>query len=182
VVGVTQIPTEGTVAVSVTSFRSLMAQFPSGVAIVTAVGADGRPWGMTCSSVCSVTPSPPTLLVCLRESSPTLNTVLERKTFTLNLLHDDAQQVAELFASGAPDRFDQVLWDVPATAAGPHLSQYAHAIADCRVTRTEAVGDHVVVFGEIYDVAERHGNTPLLYGLRTYGSWPHGPTEAVPGS
>jgi len=169
---VTLIPTDRDVTVPVASFRSLMSQFPSGVAVVTSLDEDGQPWGMTCSSVCSVTPSPPTLLICLRDSSPTLNAVLKRETFTLNLLHDNARAVAELFASGAPDRFDQILWDISPAAGGPHLSQYAHAIADCRVTRTETVGDHVVIFGEIFGVSERQGDMPLLYGMRQYSSWP----------
>ena len=44
-----------------------MASFPSGVTIVTAAGGDGRPYGMTCSSLCSVAMTPPTVLVCLQE-------------------------------------------------------------------------------------------------------------------
>lgn len=160
-------------AVSTDSFRALMAQFPSGVAIVTALDDTGHPWGMTCSSVCSVTPVPPTLLVCLRDKSPTLRAILDRGTFAVNLLHSQAQPVAELFASGAADRFDRIRWDVTATSGGPHLSQYALATADCHVSRTEQVGDHVVVFGEITDVALRAGDVPLLYGLRRFSTWPH---------
>src|SRR6266540_7393763 len=59
-------------------FQALMASFPSGVAIVTATGSDGKPYGMTCSSLCSVALTPPTLLVCMRNGSPTLDAVLAR--------------------------------------------------------------------------------------------------------
>jgi flavin reductase (NADH) len=165
----TQIPAEPTTPVPANRFRELMAQFPSGVAVVTTLDVAGQPRGMTCSSVCSVTPVPPTLLVCLRSGSPTLATVLERAAFAVNLLHTEGRPVAELFASGDPDRFDQILWQHG--AGGPHLTGYAHAIADCRVTRTEAVGDHVVVFGEIHGVAADEEPTPLLYGRRQYGAW-----------
>lgn len=160
-------------AVSVASFRALMTQFPSGVAIVTTLDGAGEPWGMTCSSVCSVTPDPPTLLVCLRDASPTLKAIQDRGLFAVNLLHDHAQQVAELFASGVPDRFDRIRWDIAPAAGGPHLSHYALATADCRVSRTQQVGDHVVVFGEIMDVSQRSGGVPLLYGLRRFSAWPH---------
>ncbi len=159
-------------AVDVDSFRGLMTQFPSGVAVVTALDADGRPWGMTCSSVSSVTPVPPTLLICLREQSPTLKAILDRDAFTVNLLHSKAQAAAELFASGAAGRFDLVRWHVSPSAGGPHLPHYAHAVADCRVSRTVHVGDHVVVFGEICQVTHRPGNVPLMYGLRRYNTWP----------
>jgi flavin reductase (NADH) len=151
----------------------LMAQFPTGVAVVTSVDEAGRPWGMTCSSLCSVTLRPPTLLVCLRNGSPTLAAVLDRQTFAVNLLHDDAQPVAELFASGAPDRFDLIRWELDGDAGGPHLCQDAHAIADCKVTTVEPVGDHVVVFGEAYQVtAEHETRSPLLYGRRGFHPWP----------
>jgi flavin reductase (NADH) len=169
---VAQDSSEPSTAVPISGFRELMAQFPSGVAVVTAVDTDGRPHGMTCSSVCSVTPLPPTLLVCLRHGSPTLASVLQRTRFTVNILHVEGQPVAELFASGDPHRFDQIRWHMAENAGGPHLTDYAHAIADCRVARTERVGDHMVVFGEIYRTRTHDEQPALLYGRRQYGSWP----------
>lgn len=172
----TELTTAGPVVHPVTGqategFRVMMGRFPTGVAILTTIDEDGTPRGMTCSSVCSVTMDPPTLLVCLRTGSPTLDAILRTGTFAVNLLHDRAQSVAQLFASGNPDRFDLIEWVDDPTAAGPHLVQDAHTIADCDVARTEQVGDHVIVFGEPHTVTERHG-PPLLYGLRSYHSWP----------
>ena len=152
--------------------RPFMAGFPTGVAVITAVGADGRPRGMTCTSVCSVSVDPPTLLVCLRRTSPTLESVLVFGVFALNLLHHDARPTAELFASGAPDRFARVAWHLPTGWAGPHLTEAAHLIADCRVVHTKTVGDHTVVFGEVQRVTRRCDARPLLYGLRQYSCWP----------
>lgn len=162
-------------AVAPTQFRALMSTFPSGVSIVTTSDTGGQPWGMTCSSVCSVAVDPPTLLVCLRAGSPTLAAMERRSTFAVNLLHAGARETADLFASGAPHRFDQVRWTADGEAAGPHLPDDAHAIADCRISRTVRVGDHMVVLGEVFRV--RHlaraaeGPSPLLYGLREYASW-----------
>jgi flavin reductase (NADH) len=153
-------------------FRAMMRGFPTGVAIVTAADRAGRPWGMTCSSVCSVTLEPPTLLVCLRGESPTLAALMSRGQFAVNLLHDGSQAVAELFASGQPDRYDHVRWRLRADDAGPHLHDDAHAIADCRIRTPLPVGDHMVVFGEAYRVTRRPDRQPLLYGHRQYASWP----------
>jgi flavin reductase (DIM6/NTAB) family NADH-FMN oxidoreductase RutF len=151
-------------------FRSLMAVFPTGVAVVTTLDVDDTPWGMTCSSVCSVSVEPPTLLVCVRDGSPTLAAMLRRGSFAVNLLHHGARPVAELFASGDPDRFDRVHWET--AFGGPHLVRDAHAVADCRITRRHQVGTHVVVFGEVVDVTHRPGEHPLLYGMRQYAAWP----------
>lgn len=152
--------------------RPLMASFPTGVAVITAVGRDGQPWGMTCTSLCSVSLDPPILLVCLRCGSPTLRAVLAGGTFAVNLLHDQAQPSAELFASGAADRFERVNWRVEAGAAGPHLIDSAHTIADCTVIADRMVGDHNVVMGKVESITRLRAQQPLLYGLRRYASWP----------
>ena len=154
-------------------FRSIMAVFPTGVAIVTTLGPGGQPRGMTCSSVCSITLAPPTLLVSLRCGSPTLAAILRRETFALNLLRGDAQPAAELFASGRPDRFDRVRWH--GGPGGPELPDAAHAAAHCQVRRTERIGDHMVIFGEVFRVRlSAEPVSPLLYGLRRYTTWPQG--------
>lgn len=152
-------------------FRELMARFPTGVAVVTTYDRDGQPRGMTCSSLCSVTLEPPTLLVCLRDGSPTLDSIRQRDRFAVNLLHEGARSTAELFASGAPDRFDRVGWQ-DTGGGGPSLVDDAHSVAHCRVSDTKLVGDHLVVFGEVERLWETGERRPLLYGLRQYAAWP----------
>jgi flavin reductase (NADH) len=154
--------------------RPFMAKFPTGVGIITTFGAEGRPWGLTCTSMCSVTLEPPTILVCLRRGSPTLDALLRRGAFALNLLNQDGRPAAELFASGAPDRFARIDWHHDEGCGGPHLSHAAHDVADCRVARAEPVGDHTVVFGEVVRVTQRRDSAPLLFGLRRYAAWPAG--------
>jgi flavin reductase (DIM6/NTAB) family NADH-FMN oxidoreductase RutF len=150
----------------------MMSGFPTGVSVVTTTDVDGDPRGMTCSSICSVTLAPPTLLVCLRAESPTLQAILRVGAFAVNLLHDDGLAIAQLFSSGSADRFDFATWRPGPGTGLPHLVHDAHVIADCRVTRTERVGDHLVVFGQPSHIAEHGTQPPLLYGLRQYRSWP----------
>lgn len=151
------------------AFRAMMSRFPTGVTIVTCSGVDGVPRGMTCSSICSVALDPPTLLVGVRSASPTLAALLRRGRFAVNMLHEKGRGAAELFASGDPDRFDRIPW-VPGPG-GPHLTLHGHTAADCVVTGSQEVGDHVVVFGEISGITEYVDRPPLLYGLRGYRSW-----------
>ncbi|WP_191298988.1 flavin reductase family protein [Lentzea cavernae] len=149
-----------------------MAAFPTGVAVVTTFGLGAEPWGMTVSSLSSVSVDPPTLLVCLRDSSPTLDALVWNGSFTVNLLHHEARPAAELFSSGDPERFRQVVWERPLDVGGPHLVDDAHAAADCVVDHMHRIGTHVVVFGKVQRVVHRSGLQPLLYGMRTYASWP----------
>ncbi|MFJ9818070.1 flavin reductase family protein [Streptomyces sp. NPDC101151] len=160
--------------------RSLMAAFPTGVSIVTTSGSNGTNWGMTCTSLCSVSLDPPMLLVCLRCGSPTLNAVRESGRFAVNLLHEQARPTAELFASGDPDRFERVAWYSDESAAGPHLTDSSHTIADCSVAATHEVGDHTMVLGKVDIVTQLRSQQPLLYGLRRYASWPPPAEKAAP--
>ena len=108
------------------TFRSLMTMHPAGVAVVTTVAPDGAPRGMTCSSVCSVSLRPPTLLVCLSAGSRTLAALLEASAFAVNLLHDKAEPAANLFATDTPDRFEKVEWAREPDRGLPHLIEDAH--------------------------------------------------------
>lgn len=152
-------------------FRAMMSGFPTGVCVVTTTDHEGTPRGMTCSSVCSVSLDPPTLLVCLRDGSPTLEAIVKSGVFAVNLLHEGAREAAELFASGNPRRFDLLPWEQTPDMAGPHLSRDAHTVADCDVVLTQKVGSHVIVFGAARHIVERHAHPPLLYGLREFRSW-----------
>ncbi len=171
--------------VSPDAFRRFMADFPSGVAVVTAVDAWGTPAGMTCSSLCSVSLDPPTLLVCLRRGSLTLRAVLHTSGFTVNLLRADAQSTAELFASGRPDRFSRVRWAPGPGTGGPRLTDDSHAMADCRVSQVVPGGDHLVVFGEVADTVQTPTSAagqityPLLFGRRRYAGWPAADVDHV---
>jgi flavin reductase (DIM6/NTAB) family NADH-FMN oxidoreductase RutF len=152
-------------------FREMMAAFPTGVSVVTAQDGAARPYGMTCSALCSVSADPPSLLVCLRAASPTLSAVLSGGGFAVNLLHGDAQEVAALFASGAPDRFDRVSWRPGRDGGSPVLVDAAHAVADCLVERMHPAGDHVIVVGAVRSVERFREGSALLYGFREYSLW-----------
>ncbi|MEU3725633.1 flavin reductase family protein [Streptomyces sp. NPDC031705] len=159
--------------------RPLMSAFPSGVSVITTIGADSEPRGMTCSSLASVALSPPTVVLCLRTASPTVQAVLETGHVAVNLLHENARPVSDLFASGAPDRFARTEWRLPLGAGGPHLTEASHAVADGEVTQAVEFGDHTAVFVRISRVSLREDEEPLLYGKRRYARWTD--ATAVPG-
>ena len=54
--------------VDVTDFRNAMSMLSAAVNVVTTDGPAGR-HGFTASAVCSVTDTPPTLLVCMNTAS-----------------------------------------------------------------------------------------------------------------
>lgn len=157
--------------VDVSRFRDLMSSFPTGVSVVTATDSAGRPWGATCSSLSSVTLSPPTLLVCLGEQGGTLHAVLAGRRFAVNLLHARARRAAMVFSSLHTDKFAEVPWERWSPLGLPFLHRDAFAVAACEVAGEVQVGDHRIVIGRVFDIHVSAG-VPLLYGLRRYLSWP----------
>ncbi|GAA0477283.1 flavin reductase family protein [Streptomyces olivaceiscleroticus] len=145
------------------SFRDFMSRFPTGVAVVSTTDQSGNPMGMTCSSLTSVCISPPTLLVCLQTEGATFQAVRQQGTFAVNLLRDEGRKAAGVFSSPIRNKFAQVSWRWSASRL-PWLDD-AMAVADCRVRDVVSVGDHTVVFGEVFDIAMDEGE-PLLYGMR----------------
>lgn len=160
--------------VPLAGFRSLMSAFATGVAVVTTLGPDGRPYGLTCTSLASVTASPPILSVCLTTRGETLRALRECGAFAVNLLHERGQRAAEIFAAPVADRFAEVCWQPSPEAGLPQLTDDAFATAECQVSRLLEVGDHTMVLGMVTEVVQTPA-TPLLYGGRRFAAWPDGP-------
>jgi flavin reductase (DIM6/NTAB) family NADH-FMN oxidoreductase RutF len=142
------------------------------VNVVTTDGVAGR-HGVTVSAMVSVsadTPQP-TLLVCIHERSPVADAVLRNGVFCVNVLREDQAGISDSFAgrSGVHGeaKFDCARWTKQVTGA-PRVIDCLVAF-DCRVTASERVGSHFVVFGSVQDIAVAPTGSPLIYANRAYG-------------
>ena len=149
-----------------------MSHAASTVNVVTTDGAAGR-HGVTVSAMVSVsadTPQP-TLLVCIHHKSAVAGALLENGVFCVNVLRDDQAHISDNFAgrSGArgAKKFDCTQWTTQITGAPRVLD--ALVAFDCRVTASERVGSHFVVFGSVQDIHVAGGGAPLIYANRAYG-------------
>ncbi|MGO9930393.1 MAG: LysR substrate-binding domain-containing protein [Steroidobacteraceae bacterium] len=142
------------------------------VNVVTTDGVAGR-HGVTVSAMVSVsadTPQP-TLLVCIHHKSAVADALLKNGVFCVNVLRDDQSHISDSFAGrrgvrGAA-RFDCTEWATQLTGA-PRVVDALVAF-DCRVTASERVGSHFVVFGSVQDIFVAGGGAPLIYANRAYG-------------
>jgi flavin reductase (DIM6/NTAB) family NADH-FMN oxidoreductase RutF len=150
--------------------RTFMGGFPTGVVVVTTVDSEGTPWGLTCSSLISVTLTPPTLLISVHLRSGTLRAIEDNGAFAVNLLHARGRAAAEVFASGRPDRFGAVRWQPRGGRRLPWLLEDTCGFAECVLRDVRPIGDHALVCGEIEDI-QYSVDTPLLYGLRQFSAW-----------
>lgn len=148
-------------------FRAIMGSFASGISVVTTLGEDGQPHGLTCSAVCSVSADPPLLLSCVKTPSSTLDAIRARGTFAVNFLDVQAREVSDLFASRTEDKFAEVKWD-PGEATGTPILDRTLAHAECRVHAINDAGDHVILIGKLIGGGVDTERYPLGYWRGSY--------------
>jgi flavin reductase (DIM6/NTAB) family NADH-FMN oxidoreductase RutF/DNA-binding transcriptional LysR family regulator len=149
-----------------------MSHAAATVSVVTTDGAAGR-HGVTVSAMVSVsadTPQP-TLLVCIHQKSAVAEAVLRNGVFCVNVLRDDQAHISDNFAGRGGVRgeakFDCAEWTTQVTGA-PRVVDSLVAF-DCKVTASDRVGSHFVVFGSVQDIFVAGGGAPLIYANRAYG-------------
>ena len=146
--------------VSKDEFRAALSRFISGVTVVTTLGKDNRPAGITVSAFSSVSLDPPLVLACIDKRASLHDHLTEGRFFAVNILADDQQGVSQLFASKDEDRFDaaRYRWGV----SGAPLLDGAIACIECRVVHAYPGGDHTIIVGEVEStcIAEQK---PLAY-------------------
>jgi flavin reductase (DIM6/NTAB) family NADH-FMN oxidoreductase RutF len=150
-------------------FRAIMASFPSGVVVLTALGVDGRPHGLTVSAFCPVSLDPPLVLACVDRTSNTLPAIRASGFYTINILQAGRQELARLMATKAADKFQALAWvPAPVAGAGPVLAEEAAAYACCAVQGELAAGDHLIFIGRVLAGGVYEGRTPLVYHRRAF--------------
>ncbi|WP_194818185.1 flavin reductase family protein [Nocardia sp. XZ_19_385] len=151
-----------------TYLRTVLAQWASGVVVVTTLREGGGRHGMTASSFTSVALEPPLVSVCLATGSTTCRSVRRSGVFAVNMLGHDHEEIGRRFATpgDADDRFAVGQWDTATTGAA--VLADAVAWVDCVVAACHPAGDHTIVLGLVQDAAAPRPAPPLIYHDRTY--------------
>lgn len=128
--------------------RRLLGCFPTGVAVITTRGADGRPAGLTCNSFSSVSLEPPLVLFSLRKASSLVDTFSQAEGFAINILAQHQDALSGRFASSRiADKFEGVAWRDG--ALGMPLIDDCLASFECSVHARHDAGDHYIFIGEV---------------------------------
>lgn len=132
-------------------FREGMSRLGAAVNLITTDGPAGR-HGLTASAVCSVTDSPPTLLVCINRNAFAHDRFVENGVLAVNVLAAEHQALSGVFARYVEgvDRFAQGSWITGASGA-PILTD-ANVAFDCRIAGLQHEGTHSVFFCEVLGV------------------------------
>lgn len=146
------------------SFREGMSRLGAAVNLVATDGVAGR-HGLTVSAVCSVTDSPPTLLVCINRKSFSHDAFMENGVLSVNVLSDEHQGLSQTFSRRIEgDRFDFGHWESRVSGA-PCLVDAAVSF-DCRIADVSLRGTHSVLFCHVLDTRLRTGDSGGLIWFR----------------
>ncbi|MBV9252215.1 MAG: flavin reductase [Acetobacteraceae bacterium] len=130
-------------AVEKQPYREAMARLGAAVNVVTTAGPGGRT-GFTASAVCSVTDTPPTLLVCANRSNDSYPSMKQNAVLCVNTLAAAHEELSPVFAGMTSHtmeaRFEDATWHTLVTGA-PVLDG-ALVSFDCRITQIVEVGTH----------------------------------------
>lgn len=149
----------------VAAFKTLMADMPQAVTIVTAMAKDGTPVGATLSAVMSLSMNPPMMVAAFDRGSDTLAALSKGRAFLIHILGEGQEKLAWRFAGkGGAAKFDETGWSA-APCGSPKLPDAAGVIA-CRVVHLHEGGDHVLVTGEISGIEHPEEAEPLVYHRR----------------
>lgn len=145
-----------------------IAQHVSSVCVIT-TELGGQRFGLTATAVSSVCAAPPRLLVCVNKSGLTHDKIVEAGRFAVNVLTEEQEQLAMIFAGmggNQADRFAAGDWSTLETGA-PILGGAAAAF-DCLLAEGHDHASHSVLFGDVVATAHQVGRDTLLYGGRRF--------------
>ncbi|MFI5938608.1 flavin reductase family protein [Actinoplanes sp. NPDC051494] len=155
---------QGAVAVG-EGLRGAFRRYPTGVAIISAVGPAG-PVGLTASSVASVSVAPPALSFSVM-GTPSARVLLAAPSFVVHLLGPRHAALAADFArSGGPRFTPEQGWET--LPSGEPVLPGALAALRATPLRLVPVGDATVVVASVVEVFPGPDDVPLIYHSRKF--------------
>jgi flavin reductase (DIM6/NTAB) family NADH-FMN oxidoreductase RutF/pimeloyl-ACP methyl ester carboxylesterase len=143
------------------TLRDAMGCFATGVTIVTAHAADGKPIGLTANSFTSVSLDPPLLLVCVANNSGSAQALRQAESFAVNVLQIGQQPTSNLFAGKSDDRFAGTRWEVG--EYGAPILPGSLSVFECQRHDLHEAGDHFLLVGRVEKASFEPRRDPLLY-------------------
>jgi flavin reductase (DIM6/NTAB) family NADH-FMN oxidoreductase RutF len=151
-------------------FRDALAQFATGVTIITARAQNGFV-GFTANSFNSVSLDPPLIIWSLARRSRSLSIFEGAERYAVNVLAHDQIELARRFSRPHTDRFAGVAFRLG--EADAPLIEGCAAWLECRHHALHPAGDHMLFVGEVF-ASSHHRLLPLIWhGGRYRVSEPH---------
>ncbi len=154
----------------INTFKNAMANYPTGVTVVTTIDENNVPTGLTVNSFASVSVDPLLVLWSIDRHVSTFKAFSKADKFAINILRKDQVDLAYIFSSGEEEsRFKNCPWQLSKN----NLPIIDNVIASLQCTLYKQVhaGDHLTLIGEVIDI-QANNEEPLLYHNRKLAPLP----------
>lgn len=147
--------------------REALGAYPTGVAIVTALGENRRPVGMTINSFAPVSLTPPLVSWSIGRNAASYAAFADAKRFTITILSAQQGAIASRFAMRGADKFRDIEEDgLEAPIIDGGLAWFR-----CETHCSILLGDHRMLIGRVLEFG-RSAGTPLVFA--------HGNLQGLP--
>jgi flavin reductase (DIM6/NTAB) family NADH-FMN oxidoreductase RutF len=143
-------------------FRDALAQFATGVTIITAPAPHDGFVGFTANSFNSVSLDPPLIIWSLARRSRSFGAFAGAERYAVNVLAHEQVGLARRFSRPHSDRFAGVAYRLG--KAGAPLIDGCAAWLECRHHALHPAGDHMLFIGEVDTCGYRHVEPLVWHG------------------
>lgn len=147
------------------ALRSAMANFATGVSVVTAIH-DGKAHAMTANSFTAISLNPPLVMVSIRHEGRFHPVLMGSTGWAVSILNAEQSAAAKRFAKSGRDletQFDGVE-TTPSLITGAPWIVGAMAWLECQTETAIPAGDHTMVLGRVVGAyREDDDSSPLIY-------------------
>jgi flavin reductase (DIM6/NTAB) family NADH-FMN oxidoreductase RutF len=150
-------------------FRQVLGHFATGVTVITAAGPDG-PAGLCVGSFASVSLDPPLVAFFAAKSSNSYPKIEAAGHYCVNVLAEDQEEIARIFAAKTEDKFTGIGWR-PAGRTGAPVLNGCLAWIDCEIDAIHEAGDHWIVVGRVIELEIVHEGGPLVFFRGGFGRY-----------
>jgi flavin reductase (DIM6/NTAB) family NADH-FMN oxidoreductase RutF/DNA-binding IclR family transcriptional regulator len=148
-------------------YRQVLAQYPTGVCVITSITEQGAPIAMIVGSFTSVSLNPPLVAFFPSRDSSSWAKLRHCHSFCVNILSSDQEAICRKLASKDADKFA----DTPhrLSSAGNPILDGVVAWIDCSKHSVSEAGDHDIVLGRVLELDVVNKQLPLLFFQGGYG-------------
>ena len=144
------------------TFRRLMSRFASGIAIITTRDGE-RDLGMTVNAFCSVSLSPPLVLVCVDHEATMHDLLLRHPKLGISIMASEHEAHCRRFA----DKSETRRFEGVACRRGESsvmLLEDAMAHLECQLVHHCEAGDHTIFIAQVERGSMREGRPLVFFG------------------
>ena len=156
-----------TVALDSQEFRRILGHYPTGVCVVTALGASGVV-GMVVGSFTSVSLEPALVAFLPDRKSKTWPKIQAAGHFCVNVLAERQIDICKAVSSKAENKFDEIPYRL--SRSGLPIIEGVVAWIDCQLYAVHEAGDHDIAIGQVLALDVERPAPPLVFLRGGYGS------------